>query len=530
LADTGYQVIYDVEDTHFEIFSGDWILSKTGSCLYSFYYVINGPGTGAGKGRWTVEGLPQGSYLIEYWADNGDYAADARYQVISADGVQEVTANMNYVAAGWYSLGTFNCNRTCVVNISDYWTGAGTKLSVDALRFTYQGTLPSPPVTGVTPHIGVVIDDAGSVNPTTSGQPIYRMLRLPFPLTIAVLPYRSYTNQTAEEVYARGSEVILHQPMAAISVPNPGTGGISDSMTLAQVRSTVETNLDNLPHCIGMNNHMGSLITQQTDKMQVVVEELKERDLFWYDSRTITTSVAYDVAKDNGILTAERDLFIDGSSKDQSKALIRSLAMRALNAPNVPHLAIGHVRTDTASALEEMVAELDAMGVEIWPISRCVAQVVEADNVPSGCSFTTEGTWSNDSGDAYSKQLYDDFCKIVPDASLTQSDKATFTPDLQIDGDYDIYAIWSVDPNNATQVTARIKHQFGTAVVNIDQSQTFYDWYYLGRYTCPAETSSTVELNDSLCTQSGKPIKADAVRFERVGPPSTASVNLWQIY
>ncbi|HNT35100.1 MAG TPA: divergent polysaccharide deacetylase family protein, partial [bacterium] len=394
-----YQVVFDVEDPCFEIYSGAWTLEKTGTYLGSFYYAISGPGTGAGTARWTAEGLPAGSYLVECWANNGNYASDARYQVICSDGAHSVSLNMNYVTAGWYSLGTYSIDRVCVVNVSDYWTGSGTLLSVDALRFTYQGTVPAPPATDIVPHIGVCIDDAGSVNPTDPAQPIYSMLRLPFPLTIAVMPQRTYTTQTANEVYARGSEVILHQPMAAITVPDPGAGGITSSMTLEQVRTVVSTNLNAVPHCIGMNNHMGSLITQQTDKMQVCMEELKARDQFFYDSRTITTSVGYDVAKNNGLLTAERDLFIDGNSKEESKALIRSLALRALHAPYVTHCAIGHVRANTAAALQEMVSELEAMGVEIWPISRCMTQIIETDNQPSGCSVSLEGAWIADTPD-----------------------------------------------------------------------------------------------------------------------------------
>ena len=45
-------------------------------------------------------------------------------------------------------------------------------------------------------------------------------------MTYAVMPQLKYTNTTAEEVAKFGSEVILHQPMQAITVANPGPGGI----------------------------------------------------------------------------------------------------------------------------------------------------------------------------------------------------------------------------------------------------------------------------------------------------------------
>ena len=347
-----FQIVLDVEDPCFETISWNWYLpgTKTGSYLNYYYLAIDGPGTGSGQARWIAEGLPLGNYLVEFYSDNDIdeseiYPEDARYQVVSATGVSDLVVNMHNISDGWHPLGNFDINRTCVVNLSDYWTGAGNQLRVDALRFTLNTSLPSPPSTGINPHIGICIDDAGAVNPTQSGQPIYILLRLPFNMTFAVMPLKTYTNQTAEEIYDHSSEVILHQPMGYISSPNPsGSEWIRDNMTLEEVRTVVSNHLDSLPHVVGMNNHTGSLVTQQTDKMQVCMEELKSRNLFFYDSRTFTLSVAYDVAKDNGLLTGERDLFIDGNNKAEAKELIRSLATRALNAPNVTHLAIGHVR------------------------------------------------------------------------------------------------------------------------------------------------------------------------------------------
>lgn len=527
---TSYQVVLDVEDPCFEIFSGNWVLSKTGSWTGYYYYSITGPGTGSGQARWIAEGLPRGEYLVEFYADNGDYAQDARYQVIDADGVHNLTIDMNYISSGWHTLGTFSINRYCVVNISDYWTLSGTKLSVDALRFSLQSTLPTPPSTPITPHIGICIDDCGSVNSTSSSTPIYKMLRLPFKMTFAVMPCRSYTNQTANEVFNQGSEVILHEPMAAITVPNPGSCGITDAMTLEQIRTLVSDNLDALPHVVGMNNHMGSLITQQQDKMQVCMEELKNKDLFFYDSRTITVSVGYDVAKDNGLLTGERDLFIDGSNKDEAKALIRNLALRALHAPYVPQLAIGHVRTDTADALTEMASELASMGVEVWPISKCMTQVVEADNAPSGCSFTKEGSWVNDSGDRFSKELKDDYCAIVNDPAGSHSEKAVFTPCLPISGKYDIFTTWEPNDDLTSQGQVIITHAYGTDVQTLDQSLPFDDWYYLGRYSMPPGSGGKVEFNDYSCTIPDKVLCADAVKFVYIEPLVTSSCQMWPLY
>lgn len=523
-----FQIIYDNESPSFESVGDDWYHDYANSHIDHYYFLNDGPGDGSQTGRWIAEGLPPGIYEIEFYTGTDDYPSDARYEIVCADGVFPVTANMNNVAAGWYSLGNYSVNGTCVVNISDYWEGSGTMMLADALRFTHTGT-PTQLTTTIPPHIGLCIDDAGAADPFSSSTPIYKLLRLPFSLTIAVIPYKTYSSQTSEEIVARGSEVILHQPMAALSVPNPGTGGITDGMTLSEVRTIVETNLDNMPQALGMNNHMGSLITMQEDKMQVCAEELKERNLFFFDSRTFTKSVAYDVAKNNGILSAERDFFIDGSSKEECKALVRRMANRALFNPHLPPLGIGHVRTNTADALTEIAPELDALGVEVWPISKCMTQVVEVGNVPNG-NLTLTGNWQSDSEDLISKELHDGNAKVCLDSAITHNEKVSYSPDLLLGGDYKIFATWVVKPDNSSEIQAVINHQFGQTSIDIDQTESFPSWFYIGEFPFPSGTGYSVELNNLSATNSGENFRFDAFKFVYSGETESSVISNFMIY
>ena len=518
LREDAFQIVLDVEDACFEFLNGDWELAKTGDYHGYYYFTIGGPGGGDSRGRWIAEGLPRGTYLVEYYCSYGDYPKDARYRVICSDGVHDIIADMNYKNSGWRRLGEFSIDRVCVVELSDFWTRTGTRLSADALRFTLQDETPAPPETVIPPHIGVCIDDAGGVNPETPGTPIYKMLRLPFKMTFAVMPNLSYTNETAQEIFDKGSEVILHQPMGYIGNPNPGSGWINDNMTLDQVRSEVSKNLDALPHIKGMNNHTGSLVTQQKDKMQVCMEELKKRGLFFYDSRTYTYSAAYDAAKENGLLTGERDLFIDGSSQAESEVLIRSLALRALHAPHIPHLAIGHVRSSTAAALEAVAPELEAMGVEVWPVSRCMSHIVETDFQAGDGNFSCEGSWKTSENDRYSKELHNGFCRDS-DQETTSTFTARFTPSLPVKGDYDVYTTWFPEDGVTTQCRVRVCDSLGWREFDLDQSEPLIDWKHLGRFTFKEGSSGVVEFtgrspeNDSF-------IRADAMKYVYSGEAS----------
>jgi len=177
-----------------------------------------------------------------------------------------------------------------------------------------------------------------------------------------------------------------------------------------------------------------------------------------------------------------------------------------------------------------MAAELAAMGVEVWPISKCMAQVIEVGNAPTGCSVTTVGSWSANADDCYSKQMDDGNSYVISVPSGSPSDSVRFTPDLPVEGDYDVYAIWKVDPSNATDVRVSVRHNTGTANVTVDQTQALDDWYYLGRYSCSAGSFSYVTISDSQCATPGDTVRADAVKYVYNGPPTASPVTSWAVY
>lgn len=150
--------------------------------------------------------------------------------------------------------------------------------------------------------IVLVLDDAG-LHPEN----VRRYTALPFPLAIAVLPRLSHSRECAQAVRAGYKELMLHQPMQAHAypsgkVPNPGAGAVLPDMTTAQIAVTVKENLDELgPGVKGINNHEGSLVTEDVIKMGAVLEVAAERGVFFLDSRTTSNSAVPQAA-------LERDL------------------------------------------------------------------------------------------------------------------------------------------------------------------------------------------------------------------------------
>ena len=169
-----YQIVLDGEDPVLSIKTGGWTLDKTGSFNGNFKFSCVGPSIGTSLGVWTIDGIPTGTYFIEFYVDNGDYAATAEYIIEDDYGVSTVTRSQNYVGLGWHSLATCAFTNAGRITQTDHWTGAGTKVIADALRLTFQGTPTLPTIDVVTPAITIVVDDLGTYDPNSPGSSTYQ--------------------------------------------------------------------------------------------------------------------------------------------------------------------------------------------------------------------------------------------------------------------------------------------------------------------------------------------------------------------
>ncbi|MDH7483916.1 MAG: divergent polysaccharide deacetylase family protein, partial [Spirochaetales bacterium] len=128
---------------------------------------------------------------------------------------------------------------------------------------------------GQPPVLIFVIDDAGY-----RLDQLEKFLKLPFPLTIAVLPRVTYSAESAVRITNAGKELILHQPMQALGGKNPGEGAVLLSMDDETIRATVDSNLASLGYPRGMNNHMGSAVTLDRRAMTAVLQLVKQYGMY----------------------------------------------------------------------------------------------------------------------------------------------------------------------------------------------------------------------------------------------------------
>jgi polysaccharide deacetylase 2 family uncharacterized protein YibQ len=202
------------------------------------------------------------------------------------------------------------------------------------------------------PMIAIIIDDIGY-----NQYPDSEVVNLPVPVTCAFLPDTPYAKKLAHEASLNGMEIMLHLPMQSMNGQKLGPGGLELDMSERQFKTSLDTSIDSLPNVRGINNHMGSLLTQHPGHMSWLMHELKMNPgMYFIDSRTTSQTVALQVAREYGIPSLKRDIFIDSIPNDEDYAR-KQLELAYETAQKKGYaIAIGHPFEATINAVREMAA------------------------------------------------------------------------------------------------------------------------------------------------------------------------------
>jgi len=252
-------------------------------------------------------------------------------------------------------------------------TSTGTP-GLPALAKIEKPQLPIPPK----PHlhkakVAIVIDDLG-----LDIERLRDILDIDAPIAVAVLPFLPYSREIAEEASLSGREVLLHLPMEPKDSANndPGEGAVFTYMSEAEVAGQVRKDIAAIPHIVGINNHMGSKFTENEKLMKIVLETAKERNLFFLDSKTTNKSAAHRLAKEMGLKTASRHVFLDNNKDDVEYIKGQILELIEIAKKRGAAVGIGHPHQTTITAIKEMLPMLNE-DVEVVPLSPLIDSMNE---------------------------------------------------------------------------------------------------------------------------------------------------------
>ena len=217
------------------------------------------------------------------------------------------------------------------------------------------------------PRLAILLDDFGSDRRAAD-----TIFALHVPVTISVLPFHLYSREIARDAKQHGCEVMLHLPMQSMANESPESHELRPGLTPGQLRTMVETMLEDVPEADGVNNHQGSQATADSVLMGDLMRVLKDEGVFYVDSRTTAATVAFDAAKREGVRTAFRNVpFLDDLQSKESVSRQLALAINGAKKKGEA-IAIGHPRPATMEALKEFLPEARKQGVQLVVVSELV--------------------------------------------------------------------------------------------------------------------------------------------------------------
>ena len=217
-------------------------------------------------------------------------------------------------------------------------------------------------------EISIVIDDFGYRNDDVSEG----FLKINANLTYAIIPGHNYSTSFGEKAVNAGYEVIVHMPME-----NTGkTYGEEKFVLMTDMDSeTIKRRINNafsqIPTAIGMNNHQGSKASADQHVMSNVAKVIKEKGLFFLDSRTTVETIIVTTMEVFGVPTAKRNIFLDNEDNElEIKKQLQKLVKKASR--DGSSIGIGHAKRNTLRVLKEEIPKLQKRGFKFVFLSEMV--------------------------------------------------------------------------------------------------------------------------------------------------------------
>ena len=197
------------------------------------------------------------------------------------------------------------------------------------------------------PQIAIIIDDMGYHLEVGK-----KLIEMDVDLSFSFLPHAPFTPQLEKMAYKGGKTVMLHlplQPRDDVWDPGPGALLLDE---LSNQRETFLQNLAMVNYATGVNNHMGSLYTENRYAMMTLLHLVAEKKMFFIDSFTSAESAGFEVAENLGLRAARRDLFLDNiQEKDEICSNIDQLVVLAKSRGKA--IGIAHPHQQTLEAMED---------------------------------------------------------------------------------------------------------------------------------------------------------------------------------
>ncbi len=216
--------------------------------------------------------------------------------------------------------------------------------------------------------IAIVIDDLGH-----DARRAARAIALDPLITLAFLPYTLGVERNVWLARRVGHEVLVHLPMEADDpAEDPGPRALLLGLERDEMLRRLYWQLTRFDEYVGVNNHMGSKFTADSEAMATLMDEIKRRGLLFLDSFTTTDSVGAQLARAFEVPYARRDVFLDNVMSAEAIAVQLEI-LESIAARQGVAVGIAHPRDETFGVLETWLGNLEERGYVLVPLSAVAA-------------------------------------------------------------------------------------------------------------------------------------------------------------
>ena len=221
------------------------------------------------------------------------------------------------------------------------------------------------------PVIAIVIDDMGINRKRTLD-----IISINAPLTSSFLTYGNDLLGLVAKAQASGHEIMIHAPMEPKKANNLAPDTLKTDMSKTQIDDLFRQMLQRFDNVKvnGINNHMGSKFTEDAEKLGYVMNILKQRNMFFLDSKTSASSKGKDLAIKNDIEFVERDVFLDNKN-DYDYILKQLQKTEDIAIKKGFAVAICHPKSQTYLALKDWVESLNGKQLKLVHVSEIVQKI-----------------------------------------------------------------------------------------------------------------------------------------------------------
>ena len=216
--------------------------------------------------------------------------------------------------------------------------------------------------------MAVIIDDMGA-----NMHEARSLAAIGVPITFSIIPGLHSYREVAAFAAANGIETMIHIPMQAKEWPRRRleSNGLLVSMDEATITAHLEGFVQGIPKAVGANNHMGSEFTEHEEQMRVVLQVLKGKGLFFVDSVTSPQTVGQRLAREIGVKSGRRNVFLDN---EQDRSYISGQLYQAVRVAKKKgaSIVICHPHPATIKTLAALLPGLEKQGITLVTASRLV--------------------------------------------------------------------------------------------------------------------------------------------------------------